>query len=87
MSSDGYTLKELVNELRRENKEIRAEIASMNALLERTYDQACKTNGRLKKAEEEVRSLQNWKSILVGAFSLITILGLPNIIKVLSDTL
>lgn len=38
-----------------------------------------KTNGR-------VRALEMWRSALVGAFGLMTLLGLPNILAVLTSS-
>jgi len=38
-----------------------------------------KTNGR-------VRALEMWRSALVGGMSIITVLGLPNILQVLANT-
>jgi len=39
-----------------------------------------KTNGR-------VRALEMWRSALVGGMSIITILGLPNVLQVLANSI
>lgn len=87
MMSGSYTIKELVNELRSDLKAMRSEIDEMKVLQKQTLEQALKTNGRLLASEERIRSLENWRSLVVGAIAIITFLGLPNVLEVIAKGL
>lgn len=62
---------------------IKEMIAQMEERINQRFDHIVslqeKTNGR-------VRALEMWRSALVGGMSIITILGLPNVIQVLANT-
>ena len=58
MGSEGYTLKEMVSELRAHNHVMDDRQVRMEGILEQILEQAKKTNGRITVNEDEIKILK-----------------------------
>lgn len=74
MATDGYTLKELVKELRKEQSEHRDRTIRMEETLNKVLEQATRTNGRLLRAEQLIDGLQDEHKRVSTIFATVTVI-------------
>lgn len=78
--SEGYTQKELLNELRKEVKGMRIELTEVKTLQTKQLEQQKIANGRTAKNEDKISVINTKMAYIYGGIALLSALGVSNLV-------